>query len=92
VEKQKPAKRPETNKGGREEEEKRPGISVRSQGPDRLRSTKRNAGINGFVDLWVERKAAGEKFQPIAIMAGFRMDFLAAMGVCVIKIDCAVLL
>jgi hypothetical protein len=52
---QKTAKRPETNQGGREEEEKRLGISVGSRGPNRLRSAKRNVSAG--------RPQAGEKFQ-----------------------------
>ena len=90
---QKPAKRPETNKGGREEEEeKRLGISAGSQGPDRLRSAKRNAEIGDRAELWAERKADAEKFRPIAIGDGIWADFLAAMVVCMIKIYCLVLL
>jgi len=89
---QKTAKRPETNKGGREEEEKRLGISAGPQGPDRLRSAKRNADFGDGAELWSERKAGAEKFRPIVIGVGFRLGSLAAMVVWMIKIYCLVLL
>jgi hypothetical protein len=89
---QKTAKRPETNKGGREEEEKRLGISAGPQGPDRLRSAKRNTDIGDGAELWAERKDDAEKFQPIVIGVGFRVGSLAAMVVGMVKIYCLVLL
>jgi hypothetical protein len=84
---QKTAKRPETNKGGREEEEKRLGISVRSRGPDRLRSAKRNS-VNGVeTDLPTERKTRSKKFRTGARGPGFRSDRRACMEVKLVKID-----
>ncbi|WP_304780871.1 hypothetical protein [Hydrogenophaga sp.] len=75
---QKTAKRPETNKGGREEEEKRLGISGRSQGPDRLRSAKRNSVAGCSIGLSGERKTRPKKFR-----TGVRgLFFLSGEGAC----------
>jgi len=84
---QKPAKRPETNKGGREEEEKRLGISVRPPGPDRLRSAKRNSVTGVATGLPTERNARSKKFRTCARERGNRSDKWACMVVNVVKID-----
>jgi hypothetical protein len=84
---QKPAKRHETNKGGREEEEKRLGISARSRGPDRLRSAKRNSVASVKTNLSTERNARSKKFRTGARWRGFRSDGWACMVVKVVKID-----
>jgi hypothetical protein len=82
-----PAKRPETNKGGREEEEKRLGISVRSCRPDRLRSAKQNSVTVGCLGLPPERNARSKKFQTNALVGSFRSGEVARMVVVLVKID-----
>jgi len=84
---QKPAKRPETNKGGREEEEKRLGISARSRGPDRLRSAKNKSVAGSTAGLTTERNARSKKFRTGARGRFFRLGEGACMAIKVVKID-----
>jgi hypothetical protein len=84
---QKTAKRPETNKGGREEEEKRLGISARSRGPDRLRSAKNNSVTGDDTRLATERNRRPKKFRKEALEAMGRACGQAGMVVGRLKID-----
>jgi hypothetical protein len=56
------AKRPETNKGGREEEEKRLGIADRPWRPDRLRSRKRGLPDTSLPQPFAGTRPAAGKF------------------------------
>jgi tellurite resistance protein len=89
---QKPAKRPETNKGGREEEEKRLGIAARSRGSDRLRSAKKNSVAGADTRLQAERNHRPKKFRKEALEAIGRAGGQTDMVVWVLKIDRSVLL
>jgi hypothetical protein len=65
---QKTAKRPQTNKGGREEEEKRLGIAAGSRRPERLRSAKRKSATGALAGLLATTPGAPQKFRANADM------------------------
>jgi hypothetical protein len=74
---QKTAKRPQTNKGGREEEEKRLGIAAGSRRPGRLRSAKRKSTASALASLLATTLGAPQKFH-VKTEKGF--DGLARAG------------
>ena len=63
---QRTAKRPQTNKGGREEEEKRLVIAAGSRRPGRLRSAKTDSATGTIAGLLVTTPGPIKKFQLIA--------------------------
>jgi hypothetical protein len=67
---QKTAKRPETNEGGREEEERRPGIAARPLGARRLRSAKTVGGTGSGAALCLWSGADAKKFLGCVDMGG----------------------